>query len=262
MNIIRYAASVEYDGYCYHGWQKQTNAVSVQQRVEEAVAVVANHPVDIICAGRTDTGVHAISQIIHFDSRSSRSNEQWKRGINSHLPSDVSVTWIQPVAGDFHARFTAQQRYYRYVIYNDSVRPSILRNHVSWIHSNLNEDLMNQAAQHLLGRHDFSSFRAVSCQSSSPVREILSISVCRKKSFIYLDISANAFLHHMVRNIAGSLIDVGSGNQTIEWFVELLQAKDRTKAGMTAPSSGLYLYAVDYPDEYELPVKPDTIRFT
>lgn len=257
----RYAVCVEYDGSHYKGWQKQKHAVSVQQVLEQAVSVVANETITVICAGRTDTGVHGTGQVIHFDTMASRAQHQWERGINSNLPSDVCVHWVHHVDDSFHARFSALQRHYRYIIYNSPVRPSILAGHVSWFIQPLDTAKMQQASVFLSGTHDFSSFRASGCQAKSPVRTIKSISIARSGAYLYLDICANAFLHHMVRNIAGVLMAVGSGQQAVDWVSELLARKDRSCGGVTAVPDGLYFCQVDYPSHYQLPPSPAPIMF-
>ncbi len=258
----RYAACIEYDGSRYKGWQKQPHAISVQEVLEQAISTVANQPTAIVCAGRTDTGVHSVGQIIHFETKASRTCYNWQRGINSNLPPTVSVHWVQKVLPDFHARFSATQRYYRYIIANHAVRPAILRNQISWQHLPLDETLMQRAAKFLIGKHDFTSFRSSSCQANTAVRNISSLIVKRQENYIYVDISADAFLHHMVRNIAGTLMQVGSGKEDPDWVRTVLEQKDRCQAGMTASPSGLYLQGVDYPGKYKLPKKPPLMYYS
>lgn len=249
---MRIALGIEYDGSAFNGWQRQSHAPSVQEAVERAVSKVADHPVSVVCAGRTDTGVHATAQVVHFDTRAERRMRSWILGTNSNLPSEVSVTWAQPVAADFHARFKAVSRQYRYVILNRMYRPALLRRRVCWDHNPLEAETMHTAAQVLLGEHDFSAFRALACQARHPVRTIHRLDVTRSGDLIYLDIEANAFLHHMVRNIAGTLIAVGRGERPVEWVGELLAGRDRSLSGITAPAEGLYFVKVVYPGEYGL----------
>ncbi|MCM0611899.1 tRNA pseudouridine(38-40) synthase TruA [Marinobacter sediminum] len=250
----RVVIAFEYDGCKFHGWQFQKSGVrSVQGELARAAAKVANHPVDLVCAGRTDAGVHASYQIAHFETPSIRNLRSWVMGINTALPDDISVHWAGNGTGDFHARFSAVYRRYRYVIYNGPVRPGIQRGQVSWTFRPLDADRMHQAAQALVGEHDFSSFRAAGCQSRSPIRFMEQISVTRRGEFVVIDVQANAFLHHMVRNLAGALMAVGTGQQSVEWIREILDARDRTVGGVTAPPYGLYLVDVGYPEEYAIP---------
>lgn len=250
----RVALAFEYDGRSFHGWQLQKSGIrSVEAELTRAVAKVADHPVDLVCAGRTDAGVHASYQIAHFDTPSVRNLRSWVMGINTALPEDISVHWAGNGVGDFHARFSATYRRYRYIIYNHPVRPGIQRGQVSWTFRPLDAVRMHDAAQVLAGEHDFSSFRAAGCQSRTPIRFLERISVTRKRDFIVIDVQANAFLHHMVRNIAGALMAVGSGKQRPEWIHEILVARDRTAAGLTAPPHGLYLVDVGYPDQLGIP---------
>ena len=250
---MRFAAGIEYDGCGFFGWQRQAEGRTVQGCVEKAVAKVADHPLGVVCAGRTDTGVHATGQVVHFDSGTERPLNNWLRGTNANLPDDISVRWLSRVDDTFHARFSATQRHYRYIIYNHPCRPALLRKHVCWHYSELDADVMAHAARHLLGEHDFTSFRAVACQAHSPVRTIHSLDIRRSNRFIYIDVIANAFLHHMVRCIAGVLIAVGRGEQQPVWVTELLVARDRTASGFNASPAGLYLVAVQYPPEFALP---------
>ena len=258
---MRFAAAIEYQGTAYQGWQKQPHAESVQQHVTAALSKIADHQIDIVCAGRTDSGVHARYQVIHFDSSASRVPYNWLRGVNSNLPEDIVCLWVVEVDEQFHARFSAQQRAYRYVIYNHHTRPAILANQVTWERQALNLEDMQQAASYLLGEHDFTSFRTVHCQAKSPVRTVHSLEIQQHDVFIYMDIIANAFLHHMVRNIAGVLMSVGCGEQPVNWVSDVLQAQDRSRAGVTASSHGLYLTSVKYPANYQLPAPPALITF-
>ncbi len=251
---MRIAAAIEYDGRPYSGWQIQKGVKTVQAEVETALSKVADHPIHVVCAGRTDTGVHAASQIIHFDTSAFRSEYSWVRGTNTHLAESICLTWVKPVSDNFHARFMARRRYYRYIILNRPVRPAYLMGKVVWQHQPLDVARMAAAAEHLVGEHDFTSYRAQACQARSPVRHIYSFDVSRSGEFIYLDICANAFLHHMVRNIAGVLMSIGAGDKPIEWAKEILDYQDRKKGGMTAAAAGLYLVRVDYDVGFDLPV--------
>lgn len=251
---MRIALGIEYDGSRYHGWQAQQPGVdSVQARVDLAVSFVADEPVKVVCAGRTDAGVHATEQVVHFDTLASRDLRAWVQGVNSRLPGDVCVKWAVGVPDDFHARFSAFARRYRYVILNEPVRPAIMGTHVSWCSRPLDADRMHEAAQHLRGENDFTSFRAAGCQSNSPMRFLSDISVTRNGPLVVVDVRANAFLHHMVRNIVGSLMVVGSDRREPAWIGELLAARNRNLAAATAPPYGLYLVQVDYPGHFGIP---------
>jgi len=250
---LRIALGIEYDGTAYNGWQTQRTGDGIQAVVEKSLAEVADEDINVSCAGRTDTGVHASGQVVHFDTNSDRSKRGWLLGANSNLPDDIAVTWVRPVADDFHARFSATARRYRFVILNCKVRSALHRHRAWWVPQPLVAERMHDAAQMLLGKHDFSAFRAAGCQASTPVREITSISVVRDRDWIVLDITANAFLKHMVRNIAGSLASVGAGDESVEWLSTLLASRDRKQGGVAAAPHGLTLVGVDYPAEFELP---------
>lgn len=250
---MRIAAGLEYDGAGFCGWQHQTGVRTVQDCVEQAFSVVADHPVRAVCAGRTDTGVHATGQVIHLESTAQRSERSWVLGANSNLPDDVSVNWVRAVPDNFHARFSARDRRYRYVILNRWVRSAVLRARTTWFHKPLDERRMQEGAAFLVGEHDFSSFRALACQSKSPVRHVRELRVGRRGEFVWIDVVANAFLHHMVRNIAGVLMAIGVGDRPPEWARQLLEARDRTVGGVTAPPQGLYLVQVGYAQEFQLP---------
>ncbi len=247
---MRFACAVEYDGAGFSGWQRQAHARSVQATVEQALAFVADHPVQVSCAGRTDAGVHATWQIIHFDTDARRSERSWLLGANANLPDDVRLLRVQPVDDGFHARFSAQARRYRYVILNRAVPSALLRHRVAWEHRPLEDAGMRRGARYLVGEHDFSSFRAVACQAKSPVRTVHRLEVTRRGDMVYLDVEANAFLHHMVRNIAGVLMTVGRGDRPAEWVDEVLRHRDRTRGGVTAAAGGLYLVGVRYLPQY------------
>lgn len=247
---MRIALGIEYDGTAYNGWQRQKTGLGVQQRVEEALKLVADHPVEVTCAGRTDTGVHASGQVIHFDTSSTRNDRGWLLGANSNLPDDISVLWARPVADDFHARFSATGRNYRYRILNRLERSALHRHRAWWVYQPLDAERMHAAAQHLLGEHDFSAFRAAGCRANTPQRNITKISVARAGDWITLEVSANAFLQHMVRNITGTLASVGEGEQSTDWIAEVLESRDRKRGGIAAPPHGLTFMSVDYPCEY------------
>lgn len=258
---MRIALGIEYDGSRFSGWQRQAHATGVQQVLEEALSKVADHPVDLVCAGRTDAGVHATAQVAHFDTSAERSTRAWILGATCNLPSAVCVNWAQAVPGDFHARFSATGRRYRYIILNRPVRPALLHERVCWEHWPLDVERMATAARCLIGEHDFTSFRAQGCQARHPRREVYSVEIQRHGDFIYLDIAANAFLHHMVRNIAGTLLAVGRGDQPVEWVEQVLTARDRTRGGITAPAGGLYFVQVRYPAQFALPQIPTQPAF-
>lgn len=250
---MRIALGVEYQGAGFQGWQRQKRGRSVQQCVEAALAKVADHEVEIYCAGRTDAGVHARHQVVHFDTLASRTPRSWVLGTNVNLPFDVNLLWAQEVRPDFHARYSAQARTYRYQILNRCVRSALWHQRATWCHQSLNADLMHQAGQALIGEHDFSSYRAQGCQSKTPVRRVISLDVRREDDLVIIEIRANAFLHHMVRNIAGVLMTIGRGERPLDWAGEILAQRNRTKGGVTAPPDGLYLLGVDYPDTWGLP---------
>ena len=252
---MRIALGIEYDGTAYNGWQRQRTGDGVQERVESALSSVANESIDVVCAGRTDTGVHATGQVVHFDTNSERSDRGWLLGANTNLPDDIAVTWVQPVADDFHARFSAVSRSYRYIILNCLVRSALNRHRAWWVYQPLDAADMHAAAQVLAGRHDFSAFRAAGCQASTATREVLSVSVERKNDKIYLDITANAFLQHMVRNIAGTLAAIGAGDASIASMSDVLESRDRKRGGVAAPPHGLTLVQVGYPSHFTLPKK-------
>ena len=245
--MSRVALGLSYDGRPWQGWQTQPNGQTVQDSLERALAVFATVPVRTTCAGRTDTGVHALGQVVHFDCDVVRTPESWVRGVNAHLPDTISVQWAQYVSKDFHARFSARERAYTYVILNSRVRQPLWAGRAGWVFQTLELQAMQQAAQCLLGEHDFSSFRSSQCQAKSPVRTLTELNVWQKGQLIYVSLRGNAFLHHMVRNIVGALIQIGQGRQPVEFMAALLAFKDRTKGSPTFSPDGLYLTEVSYP---------------
>lgn len=250
----RIALGIEYDGSDFNGWQTQKHGMrTVQEIMERALSQVADHEVQLTCAGRTDTGVHATGQVAHFDSDNDRELKAWIMGANALLPPDVSVHWAQPVNSDFSARFSAVMRMYRYVIFNRRARSALHAKRVSWIYDDLDLDAMQRSAQALVGENDFSAFRSAACQATHARRYIESIRLGRDHEYVYIDIRGNAFLHHMVRNIVGSMLVVGRGEKPVTWLRELLAGRDRTQAGPTAVADGLYLVNVEYPEHFGLP---------
>ena len=252
----RVAAIVEYDGTDYAGWQSQIHSASIQDAVQAALSVVAGHPVIAICAGRTDSGVHAVGQVIHFDTDAARTPRAWVLGANTKLSATIALQWAGEVDMGFHARHRAVSRVYRYVILNRSERSALHRERVAWIHRPLDAARMHAAAQALLGERDFSAFRSIECQSKTPLRRIDRIDVQRSGDYVYLDFTANAFLHHMVRNIVGTLIEVQDHHDPAGLMAAILAARDRRQAGYTAPPSGLYLWKVVYPPVFGIPSAP------
>ena len=252
----RIALGLEYDGSAFAGWQVQQHAQAVQSVVQAALSIVANETIEIIAAGRTDAGVHASIQVVHFDTSAIRDERSWCLGVNTNMPESVSVLWAREVEVDFHARFSALSRSYRYVILNARPRPALLRDRVCWVREQLDAQRMHEAAQALVGSHDFSSFRAAECQSTTPIRHLQRIQVTRCNEYVVIDVTANAFLHHMVRNIAGVLIAVGCGKREIEWPAQVLEVRDRAQGGVTAVAGGLYLFGVGYPERFGLPTAP------
>jgi len=255
---MRYALGVEYDGSGLSGWQRLGKPgtpapPTVQQMLEEALSWVADAPVDTVCAGRTDAGVHARCQVVHFDSDAPREPRGWMLGATSRLPPAVCARWCVPVADDFSARFSARARRYRYSILNRPMRPALGRQYLSWVRQPLDADAMHRAAQALLGERDFSAFRTVHCQAPHARRDLQRIAVSRDGERVHVDVQANAFLHHMVRNIVGSLLLVGQGERPQAWIAELLAGRDRTLAGPTTPPGGLVFVGPLYPRDCGLP---------
>ncbi len=255
MKTRKYALGIEYNGSAYCGWQQQKHCESVQQNLQQAIGFVANHSLQLSCAGRTDAGVHAVEQVAHFETTVERENRAWVLGSNSRLPPDIRIKWVDEVDDSFHARFSAMARSYRYIILNTAVPGAIFHDKLCWDFRPLDHEKMHECAQILLGEHDFSAFRAAGCQAKSASRNVHSIDISRNGDLVYLDIKANAFLYHMVRNIAGSLMTVGRGEQSIDWFAEVLAQRDRDLADATAAAAGLYFVRVYYPDRYNLPTQ-------
>jgi tRNA pseudouridine38-40 synthase len=251
----RIALGIEYDGSAFSGWQSQLNPhlQTVQENLEQALSCVADHPVTVLCAGRTDAGVHASGQVVHFDTLATRPLKAWVHGTNSNLPARVVVRWAKEVPGDFHARFSATSRRYRYLISNTAVRPAMYTQFVTHHHQPLDAEAMHAAGQYLLGENDFSSFRAAGCQSRTAMRHVTEVRVRRSEELVIVDIEANAFLLHMVRNIVGTLFEIGEGRKPPQWAGDLLGLRDRTQAAPTAPPNGLSLVGVRYPEAFAIP---------
>lgn len=250
---MRIALGLEYCGTGFEGWQRQTHGRTVQDALEAAISQIAAGRVDVVCAGRTDTGVHASAQVLHFDTLAQRPLNAWIRGVNAHLPNGVAVTWAREVDEHFHARFSAKSRCYRYVLLNRPVRSALLNGRVGWYHAPLDVDAMARGAVLLEGAHDFSAFRAAECQAHTPVRDLRVAQVQRQGEWIVFDFEANAFLHHMIRNLVGALVYVGNGRHSPEWIGELLELRDRRLSPPTFSPHGLYLAGVEYPDHWNLP---------
>lgn len=253
---MRIAAGVEYIGTDFHGWQRQRQAGlrTVQGELERALSQIANHPVEISCAGRTDAGVHGLGQVLHFDTHAQRDERSWLLGCNTFLPADVKLTWVRPVSDEFHARFIATGRAYRYVVHNASARSALWHGRVAEWPVPLDIERMNAAARCLIGTHDFSSFRGRDCQAKTPVKLLRQLEVRRQGCWVTIDVEASGFLHNMVRNISGTLLAIGSGHRPVDWIQEVLEARQRAAAGETAPAYGLYFMRADFPDRFALPV--------
>lgn len=253
----RIVLGVQYDGAPWQGWQTQLNGLTVQDKLELALSKFTQQTISTVCAGRTDAGVHALEQVVHFDTTLERDMSSWVRGLNTFLPPSIAVRWATEVAQDpaenFHARFSARSRMYQYVLYNNPVRSPLLEGKAGWVFRSLNIDTMREAAAHLLGQHDFSTFRSVQCQAKSPIKTMYAIRVERRGDLFLFTVHANAFLHHMVRNIVGSLIYVGNGTQPPSWLKELLEGRDRKFAAPTFMPDGLYLAKIDYDPKWKLP---------
>lgn len=253
---MRIALGIEYDGSAFAGWQLQKNRLTIQECMEKALSKVADEPIRIMAAGRTDAGVHALEQVAHFESRARRDERAWLLGTNTHLPDAVRVIWARRVSEAFHARYSAIARFYRYSILNRTMRSALLRKQMTWFYHPLDAGRMQAAADYLIGEHDFSSFRAKECQSKSPYRRMYLIQVYRRGDRVIIDLVANAFLHHMVRDIAGVLMEVGMGKQAPVWAQQVLAARDRKMGGVTAPPDGLYLGGICYPERFAMPKHP------
>jgi tRNA pseudouridine38-40 synthase len=254
--LVRIAIGIEYDGRAFSGWQSQPSGRTVQDVLESALSRMAQHPVRVHAAGRTDAGVHACQQVAHFDTSANRPLTAWVRGVNAFLPAGIAVLWSQPVSDDFHARFSATARHYRYLLLNHPVRPALLAGRVGWHHSPLHEGAMQLAASNLIGEHDFSSFRSAECQAASPVKRVTRFSIVRQGDLIFCDVSAGGFLHHMVRNLMGALVHIGKGAAPPDWMAALRDARDRTIAPPTFMPDGLYFAGVSYPPAFAIASEP------
>lgn len=254
---MRFALGLEYCGSGFHGWQSQPDGMTVQDALETALAEIAAEPVGVICAGRTDTGVHATQQVVHFDTAIERPLSAWVRGVNAHLPDGVAVRWAQPVSDEFHARFSARGRRYRYLLINRAQRPGLWAGRVGWFHLPLDLQRMQDAAARLIGEHDFSAFRAANCQAKTPVKTMVQAKVSARGNLLVFDFEASAFLHHMVRNLVGTLVYIGKGAQSPEWIDELLLTKDRKLAAPTFSPDGLYFRGPIYEPQWNLPAADD-----
>lgn len=254
---VRVALGVEYDGSQFNGWQVQAHSEeTVQQRLEQALSSIAAQPVRVICAGRTDAGVHATGQVVHFDTDQPRDERAWLLGTNTQLPEAIRVRWARYMPQEFHARFSATARRYRYLIDNRPIRPALMARQLTWYRYPLDVERMQQAARYLVGEHDFTSYRALHCQAKNPVRTVHELRVERMGDLVQIEVYANAFLHHMVRNIAGVLMAIGNGRQAVDWSAKVLEVRNRALGGVTAPPHGLYLIDIEYPEEFGVPKSP------
>ena len=258
--VMRIALGLEYFGAPFTGWQSQADGRGVQDALERALSAIADARIGTVAAGRTDTGVHATLQVVHFDTDAQRPDTAWVRGANSHLPADVAVQWAQPVSADFHARFAATARHYTYLLVPRATRPALLAGRVGWYHRPLDVGAMREAAAALAGTHDFSSFRAAECQAATPVRTLSPVAVVTDGDYVRFDFSANAFLHHMIRNIVGALVFVGAGKEPVAWIANLIAARDRARAAPTFAADGLYLTGADYDAKWGLPPTRRPVR--
>lgn len=250
---MRIALGLEYDGSPYSGWQSQQGVNTVQDELQLALSGIANEPISVIAAGRTDAGVHAIEQVVHFDASVERELTAWVRGVNALLPKSIAVLWAHPVPAEFHARFSAQARSYCYWLVNRPVRSALHVGKAGWFHKPLDIDKMREAAAYLLGEHDFSAFRSSECQAKSPIKNLAQLDIIRIGDDLMFDLKADAFLHHMVRNILGCLVYVGKGKYPPEWQWEVLQSRNRIKAAPTFSPEGLYLRRITYDPKWGLP---------
>ena len=250
---MRIALGLEYDGSAFCGWQTQPGGCGVQDHLQRSLSLLADHPIEVTAAGRTDAGVHASAQVVHFDTQATRDTNSWIRGTNSNLHEGARVVWASGVSSEFHARYSALSRTYRYLLLDDSVAPAILRDRVGWFHKPVDVEAMGKAAQVLVGEHDFSSFRDAQCQAKSPVRDLKEVRVERRGTLVVFTFRANAFLHHMIRNIVGSLVYVGAGRERPKWIAELMEKRDRREAAPTFAAGGLYLAGVEYDRAFGLP---------
>ena len=258
----RIALQVSYSGTPFHGWQRQIATLpTVQQTLEEALGILAGSAVTVYCAGRTDTGVHATKQIVHFDTDLQRPINAWSLGVNAQLPDELSIQWAGEVTPDFDARHSALARRYLYLLHNRRLRSPLMSHYITHYHAPLDTEKMHTAAQHLLGEQDFTSFRGARCQAPSPVRQLQHLNIERHGDLVILDLQANGFLHHMVRNIVGVLMDIGTGKQPVDWMAELLVLKQRSLASRTAAAHGLYLIDVIYPPQHAIPTGPELPHF-
>ena len=257
--MARIALGLEYDGSRFCGWQTQADACAVQDVLQVALSQIAGESLTVASAGRTDAGVHALAQVVHFDTQVQRPESAWVRGVNALLPTSVAVRWARQVTPDFHARFSAQARSYRYLLLNRPTRPGLATSRVGWFHAPLDLESMKQGARLLIGEHDFSAFRAAECQAKTPVRNLMLLDIQRREEMLIFELRANAFLHHMVRNIVGTLVYVGKGKHPAKWVTEILQSRERKFAAPTFAPDGLYLSAVEYAAQWEIPSTAQTV---
>jgi len=250
---VRIALGVEYDGTDFAGWQIQPNQRTVQDCLQKAISTVSNQPTTIIAAGRTDSGVHALNQVVHFDTDAIRNERNWILGLNANLPRDINVVWAREVDDNFSARFSATRRHYRYLLMNRVSRTAIHDNRMWWVFKPLDVEKMQQAADQLIGHHDFSAFRAKECQANSPIKTLERLKISKQGDCIAIDVTAQSFLHHMVRNLVGVLVPIGQGDKPVSWAQYVLETKDRSKGGITSPPQGLFFIDVEYPEQYSLP---------
>jgi tRNA pseudouridine38-40 synthase len=263
MNLKRLVFGVQYNGSPWHGWQTQPSGLTIQDALELALAKFAKCPISVVCAGRTDAGVHAIEQIVHFDTSLERSSHSWVSGVNAFLPPSIVVRWVKEVPfvnpddlDNFHARFSAYSRTYNYLLYNNSIRSPIWSQRAGWVFKPLDLGLMIQAAMHLIGERDFTVFRAAACQAKSPIKHMYDIQIRQYGDLIVFSFRANAFLHHMVRNIVGALIVVGQRKKEPSWLFQLMESRDRSLSAPTFMPDGLYLARIDYDKKWNLPQDP------